>query len=165
MIDEIVRSNSLIISDLRRLIEDVPDEMMTRQVGAVVNHPAWVIGHLTHSYEAIGGELGITPWLPEDWRKKFGTGSTPVVEREIYRPKAELLNSLAKAQSRVFARLNAIGEQGLSESLPDVRYREVFPTVGQAVLHVLTAHAALHVGQLTVWRRSVGLPPLTKPIQ
>ena len=165
MIDEIIRSNSLIINDLRRLIEDVPDEMMTRQVAAVVNHPVWVIGHLTQSCEAIGGELGIKPWLPVDWRQKFGTGSMPIVERGKYPSKADLLNSLADAQRRVVAGLNVMGEQGLSAPLPDIRYREVFPTIGQAVLHVLTAHAALHVGQLTVWRRTVGLPPLTEPIQ
>jgi hypothetical protein len=165
MIDEIVRSNSLIINDLRRLIEDVPGEKMSMQVGAVVNHPAWVIGHLTQSYEAIGGELGITPWLPEGWDKQFGTGSTPVTEREQYPSKLELLNSLDDARDRVVARLNEIGEQRLTEPLPDVRYRAIFPTIGQGVLHVLTAHAALHVGQLTVWRRAVGLPPLTEPIQ
>lgn len=165
MIDEIVRSNSLVINDLRRLIEDVPDEKMTMQVDAVVNHPAWVIGHLTHSYEAIGGELGITPWLPEEWGQRFGTGSTPDQERERYSSKVELLNSLADAQRRVVTRMNEIGEQGMSEPLPDVRYREIFPTIGQAVLHVLTAHAALHVGQLTVWRRAVGLPPLMESIK
>ncbi|MGD9633677.1 MAG: DinB family protein [Pirellulales bacterium] len=164
MIDEIVHSHSLVINDLRRLIDDVPDEKMTMQVDTVVNHPAWVIGHLTYSFEAIGGELGITPWLPKVWAGKFGTGSTPVAERESYPSKVDLLKLLADAQQRVVSRLNAIGEPGLSQPLPDIRYREIFPTVGQAVVHVLTAHAALHVGQLTVWRRAVGLPPLIEPI-
>ncbi len=164
MIDEIVRSTSLSINDLRRLLEDVPEEMMTRQIDEVINHPAWVIGHLIHSCEAIGGEIGISPWLPNEWQQKFGTGSTPSEVRQQYPAKGDLLNSFADAQRRVVARLNEIGEQGLSAPLPDTRYRETFPTLGHAVLHILAAHTALHVGQVTVWRRAIGLPPLTKSI-
>jgi hypothetical protein len=164
MIDEIVRSNLLTINDLRRLIEDVPDEMMTRQTAGIVNHPAWVIGHLTHSCEAIGGEPGISTWLPDEWQRKFGTGSTPVAERDQYPLKDELLNALTDAQRRVVEQLNLMGEPALSAPLPDVRHREIFPSLGHAVLHILTAHAALHVGQITVWRRAIGLPPLRQPI-
>ncbi len=35
--------------------------------------------------------------------------------------------------------------------------RGQFPTVGHAVLDILTAHTAMHVGQITVWRRAMGL--------
>jgi hypothetical protein len=88
MIEEIIRSNSLIIFDLRRLIEDVPEEMMTSQVGAVVNHPAWVIGHLAHSCEAIAGELGVSPWLPKGWREKFlAPAARPSSRAEAIRPR------------------------------------------------------------------------------
>jgi hypothetical protein len=164
MIDEIVRSNSLTIDGLRRLVADVPDDIMTRQVAGAVNHPAWVIGHLTHSCEAIGGEMGLSEWLPSDWKQEFGTGSSPVDERKHYPSKAELLTALIDGQQRIIDRLTLLGERGLSEPLPDVRYRQTFPTLGHAVLHVLTAHAALHVGQITVWRRVVGLAPLKVPL-
>jgi hypothetical protein len=35
--------------------------------------------------------------------------------------------------------------------------------VGHAVLHALTAHAANHAGQVTVWRRVMGLGVLAEP--
>jgi hypothetical protein len=48
------------------------------------------------------------------------------------------------------------------QPLPDGRYREMFPTLGHAVTHVLTAHTAAHIGQVIVWRRVMGFPPLAK---
>jgi hypothetical protein len=36
----------------------------------------------------------------------------------------------------------------------------MFPTLGDAVLRILTSHAAVHVGQITVWRRALNLGPL-----
>src|SRR5882672_9338514 len=98
MIDEIVRSYSLTLDYLRRLVADVPDNLMTRQMAGVINHPSWVIGHLTYSCQAIGGEMGITAWLPARWAELFGTGSLPVDRPDVYPNKAELLAALADGE-------------------------------------------------------------------
>ena len=57
---------------------------------------------------------------------------------------------------------NVLGEAGMSATLPDERYRDVFPTIGHAVVHILTGHAAVHVGQVSVWRRAAGYQPLSE---
>jgi hypothetical protein len=160
MIEEVLRSNSLTLDYLRRLVADVPAELMTCQGPGAVNHPAWVIGHLTHSCEAIGGEMGLDPWLPEVWQRQFGTGSVPTNERDRYPIKAELLAALADGQRRITERLSLLGEAGLAQQLPDGLHRAMFPTLGDAVLRILTSHAAVHVGQITVWRRALNLGPL-----
>ena len=160
MVDEVLNSYGLTLDYLRRLAADVPDGALTRQPGGVVNHPAWVIGHLTYSCQALGGELGLTPWLPASWENLFGTGSVPTAERSVYPSKADLLAALDNGQARLTARLAALGDAGMTGPLPDERYRAMFPTVGHAVVHILTAHAAVHVGQLSVWRRSAGYQPL-----
>jgi hypothetical protein len=164
MIPEITRSYHLALDNLRRLVADVPDSRMAEQPGAVVNHPAWVIGHLVHSCQAIGGEMGLRPWLTPNWTSRFGTGSVPTGDREAYPSKTELLDALADGQKRVLDRLVELGEDGLYAPLPDERYREMFPTIGHAVLQILTVHTALHVGQVTVWRRAVGLGPLRETL-
>ncbi|MGH7138811.1 MAG: DinB family protein, partial [Pirellulales bacterium] len=63
MIAEVLNSFSLTLSYLRRLMADVPDESLARQPNGAPNHPAWVMGHLVHSCEALGGEIGLAPWL------------------------------------------------------------------------------------------------------
>jgi len=160
MIPEITRSFTLALDYLRRLVADVPDERFTEQAGGASNHPAWVIGHLVYSCQAIGGEMGVETWLPAHWDKRFGTGSIPVPARGDYPSKSVLLDSLGDAQARILARLAELDDEGLKRPLPDERHRSLFPTIGHAVLHILTVHTALHVGQITVWRRAVGFGPL-----
>jgi hypothetical protein len=162
MIYEVAASYSRAVDYLRQLVADVPDEMLRRQINGVVNHPAWVIGHVIYSCQAIGGEMGINPWLPPDWAERFGTGTVPVEAKKDYPSKQELLDALSDAQQRVNDRLFALGDLGLTVPLPDERYREIFPTLGHAVLHILTVHTAIHVGQVTVWRRAIGLGPLDR---
>ncbi|MGA2061906.1 MAG: DinB family protein [Thermoguttaceae bacterium] len=162
MIAEILRSNKLVLDYLRRLVADVPDDCMTRQFAGVINHPAWVIGHIIYSCQAIGGEIGIAAWLPDDWGLKFGTGSVPLDKPDTYPDKKMLLHALDDGQHRLETALSSALESDMKKPLPDVCNREIFPTVGHAVLHILTAHTAVHVGQLTVWRRASMLGPLTE---
>jgi hypothetical protein len=157
LIDEIANSYSLVVNDLRQLIGDIPEEQMTEQFGGAANHATWTIGHLIHSAQAIGIEMGLSPWLPAWWEIKFGTGSIPCAAKEEYPSKSELLASLQDAQARILDRLRALGEDGLKQPLPDIRHRDTLPTLGHAVAHILCAHTAMHVGQLTVWRRCLRL--------
>jgi hypothetical protein len=162
MIDETLNSCRLTLDYLRRLVADVSDEDFACQPHGMANHPAWIIGHLTFSCQAIGGELGLMPWLPDDWKDRFGTGSQPTADRHVYPTKAELLAALENGRQRLSSRLNALGDAGMAAELPDERYRETFPTLGHAVVHILGGHAAVHVGQLSVWRRAAGYPMLSE---
>ncbi|MCA9056284.1 MAG: DinB family protein, partial [Planctomycetaceae bacterium] len=157
MVHENLNSYGMTLDYLRQLLADVADERLTDQSGGAVNHPAWVLGHLVHSTQAIGGELGLDPWLAEEWSQRFGTGSLPVADRSAYPLRGELLGALSDAQARLEMRRHELDDARMSVPLPDERYRETFPTVptlGHAVLHILTAHAAVHVGQVSVWRRA-----------
>ena len=162
MIAAILNSYTLSLTYLRELVAEVPDDMFTAQLAGAVNHPAWVMGHLIYSAQAIGGEIGLTQWLPSEWAAQFATGSIPVSDRTMYPSKDSLLGWLTDAEQRIRNRIITIGDDGMLEPLPDVRHRESFPTIGHAVLHILTTHAALHIGQLTVWRRVLGYGPLGK---
>ena len=137
---------------------------MVAQPLAEMNHPAWIVGHLTYSLQAIGGEIGLTPWLPATWGTLFGTGTMLTTESGSYPSKTELLQRFAVARRRISDRLAEMTESDLSEPLPDERHRAVFPTVRSALLHTLTVHAATHVGQLSAWRRAMGLPRVSDPL-
>ena len=162
MIAEVLNSYSLSLDYLRRLIDDVPDDSLASQPAGVVNHPLWTIGHLVFSAQMIGGEIGLPWWLPEDWTQWYGTGSIPMAERREYPSKDSLLAQLEDAERRLRERLNALGDEAMLHPLPDVRYREMFPTIGHAIAHVLPAHTAAHVGQTIVWRKAMGFGPLPK---
>ena len=104
MIPELVGSFDRSLAFMRELIADLSDEEMVLQPPGVPNHAAWTLGHVIHSCQAIAGELGVVPWLPDDW--------------------------------------------------------EILPTLGDALLQVVSAHTAFHAGQLAAWRRAIGRPPV-----
>ncbi|NQT14599.1 MAG: DinB family protein [Planctomycetes bacterium] len=164
MVPEILNSLALNLDFVRRMVADLDEVQMVGQVGVVANHPAWTIGHVAHSFELMGGELGMSAWLPEDWAKRFGTGTTPSCDPEAYPPKKDLLRALDEGQKRLVQRTSQMTVADLAQPLPAEGYRDRIPTVGHALLHILASHTAMHAGQLVVWRRAMGLPVVREPL-
>ena len=150
---------------LRDQIADVPDADLSAQPHGIPNHPAWVIGHLTFTCQMLGGVIGLPEWLPPDWSKRFGTGSVPVADASAYATKADVLAMLRDAQSRITAAVEQLDDAELDAPFPDPAYRDVFPTVRHALTQVLVGHTSMHVGQLTVWRKAMRLPPMARPFE
>ena len=161
MIPELVGCLDRSLAFMRNLVADLSDDEMVLQPPGVPNHAVWTLGHVIHSCQAIAGELGVAPWLPNDWESRFGYGSSP--DAAPVSPgwrKAALLASLADAGDRLRAVLLAIDERRLGDPLPDENARETLPTLGDALLQVVSAHTAFHAGQLAAWRRAIGRPPV-----
>lgn len=142
--------------ELTRLIDltaSWPDEALIGELAGTCNHPLWTTGHLAFSMQAIGGELGAAPWLPSAWESLFGTGSIPRLELAVYPPGARLRESLQEGVDRIESLLESTAGEQLSGPLPDVRFRDRYPTLRHAVVHVLGSHFAFHVGQVALWCR------------
>ena len=162
--DAIPRSFQMNMAYCRALLADVPASEMGAQPVAGLNHAAWIAGHLAYSFQAIGTELGLRPWLPDHWASLFGTGSRALPDARMYPAKAMLTDVLEDSAGRLVDRLRSAEDSELARPLPDERYRDVFPTLGAAVLHILVAHAAVHIGQLSAWRRAMRLRPVPDPL-
>jgi len=150
---------------LREQVADVYGADMVAQPHRINNHPAWVSGHLTHACQMLGGVVGIPPWLPADWASRFGTGSIPVADLSKYEMKAEALVILQNAQSRIIQRVAKLDEVIQDQPFPDPSYLVVFPTIRHALTQVLVGHTANHVGQVSIWRRAMGLPPMGRAFE
>ena len=138
---------------------------MVAQLNGIMNHPAWVIGHLTHTCQLLGGVIGLPEWLPHDWAERFGTGSVPVADAGLYETKNNALAMLRDAQSRITQAVDQLDDSRLDEPFPDESYRGVFPTIRHALTQVLVGHTANHIGQVSVWRRAMGLPPMGRSFE
>ncbi|MEP3480249.1 MAG: DinB family protein [Fuerstiella sp.] len=164
-IDSVVHSFSYNLNFLRDQVADVPEADMVAQPNGIRNHPAWVIGHLTYSCQAIGSELGLPSWLTQTWAQQFGTGSVPAstVPADSDDCKANQLAALADAEGRIIDALLRMSDQQLDRPLPDEDFRKLLPTIRHAVTQILVAHTAYHVGQLTLWRNAMNLPVISRP--
>lgn len=150
---------------LREQVADVAAIDMTAQPNGIMNHPAWVIGHLTHTCQLLGGVVGIPEWLPGDWAERYGTGSVPVSHVAMYETKDEALAILGDAQSRMTQAVERLDDSRLDQPFPDESYLDVFPTVRHALTQVLVGHTANHIGQVSVWRRAMGLPGMKRAFE
>ena len=160
MIPEVVSCLDRTTAYLRVLVADLTDEYMILQPPGAPNHAAWTLGHVILSWQVVSGELGVTPWLPDDWEALFGYGSSPVhVVGFAHTSKAVLIASLVDASDRLRGALLAAEENTLRDPLPDVESREVFSTTGEALVQIVCAHTAFHAGQLAAWRRAIGRQP------
>lgn len=146
-------------------VADVAAPDMVAQPNGIMNHPAWVIGHLTCTCQLLGGAIGLPEWLPSDFARCFGTGSVPVADAGLYGTKDNALAMLRDAQSRITHAVGQLDDSRLDEPFPDESYRDVFPSIRHALTQVLVGHTGYHVGQLTLWRKAMGLPLMGRPFE
>ena len=143
----------------QQLVADVPDERMCVQpvAGQVMNHAAFLLGHLAWTSDSAVGLLGGQPIGAAAWKELVGMGATPSEDRALYPSKAELLKALEDAHGRLIAAASTATPELLAQPAPE-RLRARFRTIGNALAGVMTAHESMHLGQLSAWRRAQGLP-------
>ena len=158
MKDTILKGFAFNLFFINKLVEDIPDEKICEQPGGLVNHPAWVIGHLVIAASSIGQMIGARPSAPDGWKELFDMGSQPTGDTSKYPDKATLLAALEKSH-KVFAKAyEDASESTLNQELPMEQLRPMFPTVGDFAAFGMTGHEGVHIGQLTAWRHVQGLP-------
>lgn len=141
------------------LVQDLTDEQMTSQPHGLINHPAWSLGHLVSTTHEACKIAGIESSVPEGWPEKFSAGAKPNPESDQNPTKAELLAELRACHERVSQALPKIAPAALAQAHPDEGTRKYFPTVGDHVIYMMTAHEMDHLGQVAAWRRAMGLKP------
>jgi hypothetical protein len=160
MLSNEIKVNQFLLKYCQLLAADIAEERMTEQPLPGVNHPAWILGHLAYSADAAVGLLGGTKTMPADWLDLFKPGSVLRTARGDYPAKADLLKAVEHyfASAREFATFAPA--ELLDKENPNQRMKELLPTIKGAASFLLTGHFAIHLGQLSAWRRMIGLPPM-----
>jgi DinB superfamily len=144
----------------QKLVADLTDEQMCAQPveGVVMNHPAFLLGHLALvAGNFATGFVDAAPVCPEEWKELFNQGAKPLADRSRYPSKAVLLQKLEEAHSRLADAVTKAAPEVLAQPAPE-KMRARFPTVGALLAGMMTAHEGSHNGQLSAWRRAMGLP-------
>jgi hypothetical protein len=160
MLDSELKVNRFLMGYARMLIGDIPDERMVEQPFPGVNHPAWNLGHLAWSTDRGRWLLGLEPEFPSEWTTLFGFGSKPTASRGDYPSRDELIGAVERGFERLREQVAAATPEQLETPSPNSRTKEALPTVQDGLVLLLTGHLGAHLGQLSMWRRMIGLPPL-----
>ena len=158
MSKEVLATFAFNLQYAQMLLADVPQEKMCEQPGGIPNHPAWIVGHLATTCNFIGQLLGFDPVCPAEWEKLFGYGSQPTNDSSLYPSKDELLKKLQEGHACTAEAFGKMATQDLEKINPIESMVSMFPTVGDMAVFMLTTHEAIHLGQLSAWRRAQRLP-------
>jgi uncharacterized damage-inducible protein DinB len=164
MNSSLVMNNSTVLAQyafqrqyISLLVDDIPDERLCEQPGAVVNHPAWQLGHMANSANnflvILGGESKIDP----SWKPMFGKDSIPKSDRNAYPKQAELIRVLDDRRTALAQMVAETSDDELSRPNPLPKLVGMLPTMGHLVLFGLVFHESTHLGQLTSWRKAAGM--------
>jgi hypothetical protein len=129
--------------------------------GRDINSPAFNLGHL-----AIYPDLRVLPLIgredlvrPLPFSADLFKAGAPCVDKPGTYPSKDVLvdTFMARYRAAIDAVAQASGEQLAKENPMEGRMKEMFPTVGAAVNFLLVGHTQSHLGQISVWRRVMGL--------
>ena len=70
------------------------------------------------------------------------------------------LAELARVHALLAGSFEAADDALLSSPFPKEEWRSFFPTLGDMAFYMLCHHEGYHLGQLSQWRRAVGMAPV-----
>jgi len=126
------------------------------------NHAAFVFGHLALYPLRLMDVIGIkhTIKLPNAYEGLFKAGA-PCHHDEhgtIYPRLSAIMPLFYAGHDALFAAAAKLSDADLAKPITDEKMKAHFPNVGEALTFMLCSHTAIHIGQVSTWRRAMGLP-------
>ena len=142
------------------LAELATDRTLTR-MSDTGHHPMWLMGHLAFVGQRMVAAFGGEPAVDlEDYGRRFGIGSELSDNPDDYPTWNQVLGVWRDAHRQLPELAPSLTDEQLAEPNENPRMSEALPTKADFYAFVLTGHEAMHLGQLSAWRRSQGLPRL-----
>ena len=142
-----------------RMVGDLsPAQYLAQPVpGRVLNHPSWVFSHLNVYTPLCTAMLRAQPFIdPLD--AKYGQKSEVSLDPTDYIPGPDLLAHYIELHAEAEHALTAAPDHIFAAPNPLERWRVVHPTIGDMLVTLMVKHESGHLGQLSAWRRALGLP-------
>lgn len=142
-----------------KLVADLSEADMVSQPvpGVVMNHPAWVYGHCG-VYPPVLAAMLEGKAFEDPIKHRYGRDSRPTPNRADYPSKTEILGGFLAGHDRLAEVLGRVDPGVLARPIPLERWKQRFPTIADAVAHLMLEHEAGHLGQVSAWRRAGGRP-------
>jgi hypothetical protein len=165
----IAASARLGIGYAERLLKDVTPDQFARfaRIGNTViesNHPAFIYGHLSLYAARVIDEVGgdASKFVPTARFQELFSKDAKCVDDPagtIYPPMAEVTTALLESYRAAALALDAAPDSVFTAENPNQAMRERFPTKGAMHTFYIGGHFMLHIGQMSAWRRAMGLGP------
>ncbi|MBC7773603.1 MAG: DinB family protein [Pyrinomonadaceae bacterium] len=138
-----------------RLVADLSqDDMISQPVpGVIMNHPAWVFSHIGLYPPVLSAILRGEPF-EDPINSPYGKDSRPLSEAAAYAEKSTLMDGYFRGHDDLAATLARADLGVLALPIPLARWKQRFPFVADAIIHLMIDHEMGHLGQISAWRRA-----------
>ncbi len=127
------------------------------------NHPAFVYGHLALYASGVAKMLDLNASVceaPDGFVDLFSIGKEcrHDPDRTIYPSMDEITGAFFGVHEALFEQLPSASDSAFFKATPaDDPMHDLSPTCGASALFMLGGHPMSHLGQVSVWRRAMGL--------
>ena len=147
-----------------QLVATIPADLFSKMPSSDrmkdMNSPAFYIGHLSIYGDRVCTLLGRTDLVkPMPYSVDlFKNGAVCLDQPGLYAGKDVLVATFFERQRLAVQAFTSADDKTLQAENPaDGRFKEMFPTIGSAVAFLLVGHVMMHLGQVSAWRRAMGL--------
>ncbi|MDX2116319.1 MAG: DinB family protein [Planctomycetota bacterium] len=159
----LVPLNRFSLGYAQALLKDIkPADFARQPKGIDTNHPAFVFGHLAIYPDRLLEMLGRADLARPDahYVDLFAAGKpcTDDPQGKIYPEMEQIVarfNTRYEALNPVLAEIPNEVFEGVN---PNEKHRDRFPTLGMFTAFLVGSHIMMHMGQVSAWRRCMGLP-------
>lgn len=147
------------------MLKDVkPSDFGRLARGVQSNHPAWVYGHLSVYPDRIAEMIGRKDLArPDERYTALFANKTESVDDPagtIYPPMKEITDRFFTLTDAVMAAVAETPDEVMLRPITGDSMADRLPTVGSRVVFLLQGHPMSHLGQVSAWRRFMGLGPV-----
>ncbi len=145
------------------LLQGVSAEQFARKPeGIDTNSPAFIFGHLAIYPDKVLERIGRADLAKpnEQFIKLFEAGEPCLDDPNAYPSMDEIMGFFRERHAVLLETLAETDPEVFEKPNPNEEARDRFPTLGHIITFLLTSHIMMHMGQLSAWRRCVGLGPV-----
>ncbi len=147
----------------QKLVADLSDAQMIAQpewlAGPPMNHPAWILSHL-NVYLPVIAAIVENRDFDDPKGHQFGMHSAPQMVAGVYAAKSELMGTFAAGHARVRDSLESATDSVFDNPVRLPRWQPLFGSAAILLPYLMLNHENGHLGQLSAWRRAMGLAPV-----
>lgn len=123
------------------------------------NHPAFIYGHLTLYAHRIMEELGKPlEELPAAYEEHFAKGCVCKDDADGTLPEMKTITeNFFNSWNAVVELMREVDDETLQQPNPNEGMAKRFPTLGSVHNFYSSGHNMMHMGQVSAWRRMMGL--------
>ncbi len=128
-----------------------------------MNHAAWNYGHLAIYFKMIvemAGGNGDVAAAPKGFEELFKDGTACIDDPSghTYPHMETVLNAFFKGFDAAIVALEKADDAVFLKAPTDEKVKANWKTMGGREIFMVTNHIAMHLGQVSAWRRCMGLP-------